>query len=59
MADFDIDPFVEHESRPEEPTDECIPLDLITPGREEVPTLEPTGEHETSFGGRESQKPNS
>ena len=26
MADVDIDPFGEHESRPEEPTDECIPL---------------------------------
>ena len=29
MADIDIDPFGEHESRPEEPTDENIPL---TPG---------------------------
>ena len=27
MADVDIDPFGEHESRPEEPTDENIPLD--------------------------------
>ena len=26
MADIDIDPFEEHESRPEEPTDEHIPL---------------------------------
>ena len=26
MADVDIDPFGEHESRPEEPTDEHIPL---------------------------------
>ena len=33
MADIDIDPFGEHESRPEEPTDEHIPLDLVTPGR--------------------------
>ena len=32
MADVDIDSFGEHESRPEEPTDECIPLDLVTPG---------------------------
>ena len=32
MADVDIDPFVEHESRPEEPTDEHIPL---IPGEEE------------------------
>ena len=33
MADIDIDPFGEHESRTEEPTDEHIPLDLVTPGR--------------------------
>ena len=33
MADVDIDPFGEHESRPEEPTDEHIPLDPVTPGR--------------------------
>ena len=32
MADIDIDPFGEHESKPEEPTDENIPLDLVTPG---------------------------
>ena len=32
MADYQhIDPFGEHESRPEEPTDEHIPLDLVTP----------------------------
>ena len=47
MADIDIDPFGEHESRTEEPTDENIPLTLVTPGRSER-------EHETSFGG-ESQ----
>ena len=53
MADIDIDPFGEHESRPEEPTDEHIPLDLVTPGRS---TWEPDrGEQETSFGG-ESQR---
>ena len=52
MADIDIDPFGEHESRPEEPTDECIPLDLVTPGREGVQTWEPEREPETSFGGR-------
>ena len=51
MADADIDPFGEHESRPEEPTDENIPLDPVTPGRS---TWEPTREQETSFGG-ESQ----
>ena len=54
MADIDIDPFAEHESRPEEPTDEHIPLDLVTPGRSS--TWEPDrGEQETSFGG-ESQR---
>ena len=53
MADVDIDPFGEHESRHEEPTDEHIHLDLVTPGRSS--TWEPDrGEQETSFGG-ESQ----
>ena len=31
MADVDIDPFGEHESRPEEPTDENIPPDPVPP----------------------------
>ena len=48
MADFDIDPIGEHE--PEEPTDEHIPLDLVTPGRS---TREPEHEHETSVGSPE------
>ena len=49
MTDVDIDPFREHESRTDEPTDEYIPLDLVTPGRS---TWEPDrGEQETSFGG--------
>ena len=49
MADVDIDRFEEHESRPEEPTDEHIPLDPVTPGRS---NWEPDrGEQETSFGG--------
>ena len=54
MADVDIDPFGDHESRAEEPTDEHIPLDPVTPalGRS---TWEPTREQETSFGG-ESQR---
>ena len=52
MAVVDIDPFGEHESRHEEPTDENIPLDPVTPGRL---TWEPTREQETSFGG-ESQR---
>ena len=38
MADIDIDPSGEHESRPEESTDENIPLDPVTPGREGVQT---------------------
>ena len=55
MADVDIDPFGEHESRPDKPTDENIPLDPVTPGRSS--TWEPDrGEQETSFGGRESQR---
>ena len=49
MADIDIDPFEEHESRPEEPTDEHIPLDPVTPGRSS--TWEPEREQKTSFGG--------
>ena len=53
MADVDIDPFGEHESRTEEPTDEHISLDPVTPGRS---TWElDRGEQETSFGG-ESQR---
>ena len=53
MADVDIDPFGEHESRPEEPIDEHILSDPVTPGRST--TWEPDrGEHETSFRG-ESQ----
>ena len=52
MADIDIDPFEEHESRPEEPTDEPIPL---IPGRGGVETWDPRPgqsterEQETSF----------
>ena len=53
MADVDIDSFGEHESRPEEATDEHIPLHPVTPGGL---TWEPTREQETSFGGRESQR---
>ena len=52
MADIDIDPFGEHESRPEEPTNEHIPLTPVG-GRS---TWEPTHEQETSFRGRESQR---
>ena len=51
MADINIDPFGKHESRPEELTDECIPL---IPGRG-VQTWDPRPgqseerEQETSF----------
>ena len=51
MADVDIGPFGKHESRPEEPTDEDIPLDLVTPGGS---TWEQEREQKTSFGGRTS-----
>ena len=54
MADIDIDPFGEHKSRPEGPTDEHIFLDPVTPGRSSI--WEPDqGEQETSFRG-ESQR---
>ena len=54
MADIDIDPFGEHESRHEKPPDGHIPLDLVTLGRSS--TWEPgRGEQEASFGG-ESQR---
>ena len=53
MADIDIDPFGEHGSRTDEPMDEHIPLDPVTPGRS---TWQPDqGEQETSFRG-ESQR---
>ena len=49
MADIDIDPFGEHESRPEEPTDKNISLTPVGGGRS---TWDPgQGEQETSFGG--------
>ena len=54
MADIDIDPFGDHELRTDEPTDEHIPLDPVTPGRSS--TWEPDrGQQETSFKG-ESQR---
>ena len=65
MADIDIDPFGEYESRPEEPTDEHIRLSPVTPGRSTwdlrgvlgpAGPWEPTCEQERSFGGRESQR---
>ena len=67
MADVDIDLFREHESRLEEPTDEHIPLTAVGGGSTWDPSgvlgpagpWEPTREQEMSFGGRESQRPNS
>ena len=61
MADVDIDPFGEHESRtearPEEPTGEHIPLDPVTPVGGGGSTWEPERcEQETPFGGRESHR---
>ena len=48
MENIDTDPFGEHESRPEEPTDENIPLTLVGGGS----TWEPEHEQETSFEGK-------
>ena len=50
MADIDINPFGEHESRTDEPMDEHISLTSVTPGRS---TWEPEHEQETSFGSPE------
>ena len=50
MADVDIDPFGDHESRPEEPTDENIPLDPVTPNGGGRSTWQPEHEQETPFG---------
>ena len=53
MADIDIDPFGEHESRPDNHTDTGENIPLIPGGS----TWEPErGEQETSFRGRESQR---
>ena len=52
MADIDTDPFGEHESRPEEPTDENIPLTPVGRGS----TWEPEREQETSFGGNNKKR---
>ena len=53
MADIDIDPFGEYESRLEEPTDEHIPLSLVGPRGRSAWELE--HKQETSFGA-ESQR---
>ena len=49
MADVDIDPFGEHESRTDEPTDEKISLTPVGGS-----TWEPEREQETSFGSPEA-----
>ena len=51
MADFDIDPFDEHESRPEEPTDEHILLIQVRGLQNWDPRPGQSAEHEqeTSF----------
>ena len=51
MADVDVDPFGEHESRPDEPTGENIPLTPVGGS-----TWEPEHEHETSFRGGRTQE---
>ena len=51
MADVDIDSFGKHESRPEEPNDENIPLDQVTLVGGGRSTWEPECEQETSLGG--------
>ena len=52
MADIDIEPFGEHESRPEEPMSENIPLTPVGGGS----IWEPEHEQETSFGGESQRK---
>ena len=47
MADVDIDPFGEHESRPDEPMGKSIPLTPTGRGS----TWEPECEQETTFRG--------
>ena len=68
LADVDTDPFGEHESRPEEPTDTGENIPLIPGGTKGRSTWDPRGvpglsdpwelehEQEISFGGRESQR---
>ena len=52
MADIDIDPFGEHESRPEDQPTNIF----LLPQLEEDQLGSPEREQETSFGGRESQR---
>ena len=57
MADIDIDPFGEHESRTDDHTDTGENIPLIPGGPEGGSAWEPErGEQEKSFGGRESQR---
>ena len=52
MVDIEISPFGEHESRPDEPTGENIPLTPVGGGS----TWEPEREQETSFRGGRTQE---
>ena len=56
MADIDIDPFGEYESRPDDHTDNGENIPLIPGGPKGGSTWEPTCEKEMSFEGRESQR---
>ena len=49
MADVDIDPFGEHELRPDDHTDTSENISLIPGGPEGGSTWEPAYEQETSF----------
>ena len=53
MEEVDSDPFGEHESRTEEPTDEHIPLDPVGGGSfvTQAQVDSASDEQETSFGG--------
>ena len=52
MVDIEISPFGEHESRPDEPTGENVPLTPVGGGS----TWEPEREQETSFRGGRTQE---
>ena len=59
MADVDIDPFEEHKSRPEEQTDEHIPLIVgrgVVQMWDPVPGQSAEREQETSFADNERKE---
>ena len=53
MANVDINPFGDHESRLDDPMGESI---LLIPGEGGVPTWEPQHEQETSFRGTRTKE---